>query len=71
MALVLFSPVMLGLNLTTMSPGPIVDSSGVIIHINDNTKYSIVSNCNDNRFGELTVMNVTYDDRGVLHLHCC
>ena len=42
-----------------------VDSSGAIIDINDTIKYSIVSNRNDSRFGELTVMNVTYEDRGV------
>ena len=33
--------------------------------VNDGSKYSIVANRSTTRFGELTVMNVDYEDRGV------
>ena len=41
-----------------------INSSGVETQINDSSKYSIVSNRSTTRFGELTVMNVVYEDRG-------
>ena len=40
--------------------------SGVVTDIvSDDSKYSIVANHSTTRFGELTVMNVDYEDRGV------
>ena len=39
--------------------------SGIVTAVNDSSKYSIVTNRNTTRFGELTVMNVVYEDRGV------
>ena len=40
--------------------------SGVVTDIvSDGNNYSIVANCSTTRFGELTVMNVDYEDRGV------
>ncbi len=43
-----------------------VSSTGAGMDINDNdTKYSIVGNRDSGMFGELTVMNVAYGDRGV------
>ena len=42
------------------------NKSGVVIEIvSDGNKYSIVANRGTTRFGELTVMNVDYEDRGV------
>ena len=41
-------------------------STGAVTEIfSDGNKYSIVANCSTTRFGELTVMNVDYEDRGV------
>ncbi len=39
------------------------DFNGTVIDIVSNIKYTIVGN--GSRFGELTVMNVDYEDRGV------
>ena len=40
--------------------------SGVVTDIvSDGSKYSVVSDSSTTRFGELTVMNVDYEDRGV------
>ena len=42
------------------------NSSGVVTDIvSDDSKYSIMANRSTTRFGELTVMNVVYEDRGV------
>ena len=38
--------------------------SGVLTEITNSSKYFIVANRNTTRFGELTVMNVVYEDRG-------
>ena len=42
------------------------NSTGAVTEIfSDGNKYSIVANRSTTRFGELTVMNVDYEDRGV------
>ena len=42
------------------------NSNGVVTDIvSDGSKYSIVTNHDATRFGELKVMNVVYEDRGV------
>ena len=39
--------------------------SGEATAVNDSSKYFIVTNRSTTRFGELTVINVVYEDRGV------
>ena len=41
------------------------DFNQTVMDIVSNIKYTIVGDRNDSRFGELTVVNVTYEDRGV------
>ena len=42
------------------------NSTGTVTEIvNDGSKYSFVANHSTTRFGELTVMNVDYEDRGL------
>ncbi len=41
------------------------DFNETVTDIVSNIKYTIVGDRNESRFGELTVVNVTYEDRGV------
>ncbi len=42
-----------------------VNATEVAMDINNDTKYSIVGDRDSSMFGELTVLNVSYEDRGV------